>query len=290
MSPEYTWICSSLTIFLTAQYGDDVYDLLSSSFDDPSATIVYPYVYRILNSNARAAEQQQPSRGLLRDHAARSYSPSSSRPASPLENSSPAASMKHHRSPSHRTTASISSLNGNGFSPAIEEPDPEAQLLTIIGHISSETTGALHKEGITELHHFLKAYPHKKARVEKMLDSTGAAFRKYINRALASRAAEDQERNVAVADTLSSACATRIDVCRVFTLIALTELESNRVPTSPITTDFSPRSPRQATHSDQIDQNKLNRLHDIFHYRSSTISNGSSHGPTTPTSGAARIS
>lgn len=85
-----------------------------------------------------------------------------------------------------------------------EEPDPDAQLLTIIGHISSETTGALHKEGITELHHFLKAYPHKRPRVEKLLESTGAAFRKYINRALASRAAEDQERDVAVADTLSS--------------------------------------------------------------------------------------
>jgi cytoskeleton-associated protein 5 len=92
------------------------------------------------------------------------------------------------------------------FSPTVEEFDPDAQLLTIIGHISSETTGALHKEGITELHQFLKAYPHKKARVDKMLDSTGAAFRKYINRALASRAAEDQERNVAVADTLSSTC------------------------------------------------------------------------------------
>lgn len=37
-----------------------------------------------------------------------------------------------------------------------------------------------------------------------MLESTGAAFRKYINRALASRAAEDQERDIAVADTLSS--------------------------------------------------------------------------------------
>ena len=37
-----------------------------------------------------------------------------------------------------------------------------------------------------------------------MLDSTGPAFRKYITRALASRAAEDEERNVAVANTLSS--------------------------------------------------------------------------------------
>lgn len=86
----------------------------------------------------------------------------------------------------------------------MEEPDPDAQLLVIIGHISSETTGALHKEGITELHHFIKAYPHKRPRVEKLLESTGAAFRKYINRALASRAAEDQERNVAVTDSLPS--------------------------------------------------------------------------------------
>lgn len=105
---------------------------------------------------------------------------------------------------SHRTTPSSSSTPDNGqYSPTVEEPDPDAQLLIIIGHISSETTGALHKEGITELHHFLKQYPHKKSKVEKMLESTGPAFRKYINRALASRAAEDQERDVAVADTLS---------------------------------------------------------------------------------------
>lgn len=64
----------------------------------------------------------------------------------------------------------------------------------------------MHKEGITELHQFLKAYPQKKSKVDKMLESTGPAFRKYISRALASRAAEDEEREVAVADTLSSEC------------------------------------------------------------------------------------
>lgn len=188
-----------------------MYDLLSNSFDDPSATIVYPYVYRILNSSARAAEQEQEQQhqpirrnGLsLRDPAARSHSPTSSRPISPEESS--AASAHRRSSASHHRSPSTSSGNGNGFALTAEEPDPDAQLLTIIGHISSETTGALHKEGITELHQFLKAYPHKKPRVERMLESTGAAFRKYINRALASRAAEDQERNVAVADTLSSA-------------------------------------------------------------------------------------
>jgi len=263
---------------VVAHYGDEVYDFLSSSFDDPSATIVYPYVYRILNSSARATEQPQPVRrnGMLRDQASRSFSPSSSRPISPLETTSSAASVSHRRSsPSHHTSPSTSSANGNGmFSPTAEEFDPDAQLLTIIGHISSETTGALHKEGITELHQFLKAYPHKKPRVEKMLESTGAAFRKYINRALASRAAEDQERNVAVADTLS-------------------KLESNHapaVPLSPTTSDFSPRSPRQTIQSDQAGQDKLSRLHDLFQYRSSTISNSSSHGPTTPTTATKRLS
>lgn len=63
----------------------------------------------------------------------------------------------------------------------------------------------MHKEGITELHQFLKNYPHKRPRVEKLLETTGPAFRKYINRALASRAAEDLERSAVVASTLSSA-------------------------------------------------------------------------------------
>jgi len=43
----------------------------------------------------------------------------------------------------------------------------------------------MHKRGITELHHFLKAYPLKRQKVEELLESTGPAFRKYISRALA---------------------------------------------------------------------------------------------------------
>jgi cytoskeleton-associated protein 5 len=183
-----------------------VYDLLSASFDDPSATIVYPYVYRILNSNARAGADVPIRRNwATKEQSTRPASPTSSRPISPQETASSAASLNQgHSVPGHRTSPSAS-LNGHAQpSPVVDEPDPDAQLLTIIGHISSETTGALHKEGITELHQFIKAHPHKRPRVEKMLESTGPAFRKYINRALATRAAEDQERDVAVADTLSS--------------------------------------------------------------------------------------
>ncbi|KAG5221660.1 Microtubule-associated protein, microtubule dynamics during spindle [Salix suchowensis] len=247
---------TSLDIFtfsFIAYHGDGVYDLLSGAFDDPSATIVYPYVYRILNSsNSKAASGDPVTKLTMEPRHHPSQSPSSSRPLSPQETAS----------------------NGSA------EPDPDAQLLTIIGHISSETTGALHKEGITELHHFLKAYPHKRPRVEKMLESTGAAFRKYINRALASRAAEDQERDVAVADTLSSVFL--IFFCVVFHLSICLELESNQRP--PVTTPSSPpprngiMAKRTSQPEDSGTQEKLSRLHDIFQYRSSTLSNGSSQG------------
>ncbi|KAF5365755.1 hypothetical protein D9758_003307 [Tetrapyrgos nigripes] len=247
---------------VVAHYGDDVYELLSASFDDPSATIVYPYVYRILNSSTRTTSEHHRNED---EHASRPLSATSSRAISPHGTASSAASVSNRNSsPSRRN-----SPNG-AYSPPVEEPDPDAQLLTIIGHISSETTGALHKEGITELHQFLKAYPNKRPRVEKMLESTGAAFRKYINRALASRAAEDQERDAAVADTLS-------------------KLESHRSqdpPLSPVRSERvpSPRrtSPPQTADGNGTAQDKLSRLHDIFQYRSSTLSNGSSQGRTTP--------
>lgn len=207
-------------------YGDEVYDLLSASFDDPSATIVYPYVYRILNSSSRtAAEVPLRANGLGRERvpSTTTDSPALSRPISPQ------GTVSSRRSSSHGgRSQSVSSVNGNDHSPSLtaEEPDLDEQLTVIIRHISSETTGAMHKEGITELHHFLKAYPHKKPKVDKMLESTGPAFRKYITRALASRAAEDQERDVTIANTLSSMCYIFI-YSYAWTLTVCLELESN---------------------------------------------------------------
>lgn len=162
---------------------------------------MYPYVYRILNSTARtAADAPVRNNGM-----ARQSSPAVSRPISPQGTASSVTS-NHRRSSSPGRSPSVSSIGDNRGSPSApaQEPDLDEQLLVIIKHISSETTGAMHKEGITELHHFLKAHPHKKAKVDKMLESTGPAFRKYITRALASRAVEDEERNVTIANTLSS--------------------------------------------------------------------------------------
>ncbi|KAH7889726.1 hypothetical protein F5I97DRAFT_1924243 [Phlebopus sp. FC_14] len=240
---------------VVAHYGDEVYDLLSASFDDPSATIVYPYVYRILNSTTKPAESSARTYNSPPDPITRPYSAASSRPLSPTASSS---ANHRHSSQSHRTSPSVSSHNG--FSPPVEEPDPEEQLITIINHISSETTGAMHKEGITELHHFLKNYPHKRPRVEKLLETTGPAFRKYINRALASRAAEDLERTAAVASTLSK----------------LEANDQNPSSESPVLRDGNTsRSPLHAPEPPAED--RLHKLHDIFHYkRASVTSNGSS--------------
>jgi cytoskeleton-associated protein 5 len=201
-----------------AQYGDEVYEQLSTAFEDPSATIVYPYVYRILNSGNSNLRPTSEIPTRLRavtntvesarhvPEAVRYSAPTLNRPISTDAMSVASSSRFTVDSEPPRVLAAASpSRNGNLslFTLPDDDDDPDAQLIRIIGNISSETTGALHKEGITHLHKFLKSYPHKKARVEKMLDSTGPAFRKYIARALASRAAEDDERDVAVADTLS---------------------------------------------------------------------------------------
>ncbi|QRV72838.1 CLASP amino-terminal protein [Ceratobasidium sp. AG-Ba] len=264
---------------VVAHYADEVYELLSAAFDDPSATIIYPYVFRILNSAEKqlASESGRPrsgTNGSLRSasperpsqthpHALSSFPSTSTLASQAPVATSTSPSAQNHQSHAMGSSSRSPSLNGGqGFQgPPIEEPDPDARLDEILRHISSESTGAMHKEGIMELHHFLKAHPHKKSRVDALLDQTGPTFRKYITRALASRAAEDEERNSAVAETLNRLESVRRD------------------------RDSVPPSPRSATGSRRISagdfqqsDDALSRLHNIFNYQSRP-SNGS-HRPT----------
>lgn len=173
---------------------------------------MYPYVYRILNSNPTVRPVEEAPR--LRSATIASET-TTHQHSETIRHSAPIATVQISTGKRSARSSQYSVESDNhrslGGSPqraerptiSMDDDDPDAQLIKIISHISSETTGALHKEGITQLHKFLKAYPHKKPRVDKLLDSTGPAFRKYIARALASRAAEDDEREIAVADTLS---------------------------------------------------------------------------------------
>ncbi|KAI0709101.1 ARM repeat-containing protein [Earliella scabrosa] len=267
---------------VVAQYGDDVYDYLSSAFDDPSATIVYPYVYRILNSSTKTAAEVPIRHEPIREEPRQSVV--MSRPISPQTTvSSRSVTSDPHAPPS--SSSHTRSRSASSAAETVQEPDLDDQLNTIIDHISSESTGAMHKEGITELHHYLKAYPHKKPKVDKILESTGPAFRKYITRALASRAAEDEERNVAVAQTLSRLESNGHVRDRTSSISSMRDMNGHgTVPTSPVSVssraEASPRSPPRSSISDLPDaqQDRLSKLHNLFQYnRQSTASNGSSH-------------
>ncbi|KAH7107844.1 ARM repeat-containing protein [Auriculariales sp. MPI-PUGE-AT-0066] len=260
---------------IVAHFGsDDTYEILTQAFEDPSATIVYPYVFRILNSNSRTTATAGPSTAV---------SPRS-RTRSVVNGGDIQDSRRHSPSPP-RSAVSSSSVATRGRSPSParvrsstpppttipgpEEPDPDVLLLKIIDHISSETTGALHKEGITELYQFLKKYPNRKPKVDKLLEATGPAFRKYIARALASRAAEDPDREL---ENRSAAAAT--------TGPPNARPELTKVDTSPPSVPSSP-SPRRRIDSTAPAASKrmsvidptlpggerLSRLHDIFKYR-----------------------
>ncbi|RDX56874.1 ARM repeat-containing protein [Lentinus brumalis] len=272
---------------VVAHYADEVYDHLSSAFDDPSATIVYPYVYRILNSSSKTAAEVPLRHETIREEPRPrqlSVVSSMSRPISPQETVSSRSVTSDPRRPlsasSHGRSPSVSSA-----AETVQEPDLDDQLNVIIDHISSETTGAMHKEGITELHHYLKAYPHKKPKVDKILESTGPAFRKYITRALASRAAEDEERDVAVSQTLSKLESNGFGHERISSISSSSrETNGHAVPTSPMSAssraETSPRSPPRSSISDLPDAqlDRLSKLHNLFQYnRQSTLSNGSSH-------------
>jgi cytoskeleton-associated protein 5 len=70
-------------------------------------------------------------------------------------------------------------------------------------------------------------------------------------------------------------------------ILLVTELEFNArdsgLNTPNSLADVMPKSPTRGTILEGTDQQeKLSRLHDIFQYRSSTLSTGSSQGRTTP--------
>lgn len=256
-------------------YGDEVYDLLSLAFEDPSATIVYPYVYRCLNSSTNAPSRGNDDGGIHHNGRgpARRRSPSPTRSLSRATASSSNSLDNRSSSPSRRTSPQSIGNPDEGNGVYAQEPDSDAQLRLIINHISNEYGGAMHKEGITELYQFLKAHPGKRPKVDKILEATGPAFSKYINRALQTRKDEDQDRDAAVADTLSRL-----------------EYNAPTTPTTPSSPDPRPlsqlQSPRQSSPpppENAAQEQKLSRLHKMFQYnRGSVISNHSGHDRPPP--------
>lgn len=160
-----------------AEFREDVYDQLSTAFDDPSATIVYPYVYRILNARPREDTAGPESTN------GQQSPPSASRPQSNASSSRVAGGQRD----------SIASRPLSQRSATPPQADLDDQLNAIWMRVSEDSSG--HKDALDDLYTFMKAHPEMKLKIEAMIDGTGGVFVRYIKRALASRQAEDELRS-----------------------------------------------------------------------------------------------
>ncbi|CAG8611966.1 10009_t:CDS:2, partial [Acaulospora colombiana] len=226
------------------------------AFDDPSATIVYPYVYRILNARpkeeaaaAAAVSETAPASPIQ----ARSMTPQSTRSSTisrPRQDSTTSRASTQYNQPSGRSTPT---------SQATIDPDLDDQL-NAIWLRASAPDGAMHKDAINDLWNFIKAHPEMKPRVDAMIDGTGGVYMRYIRRALASRQAEDDLRSGTPRSSMARP--PSLDM-------------TGQVPSSPVRT---PGSPRRSIVGEDESAARMKHFHDMFNYngRSSIVSNGSS--------------
>lgn len=76
------------------------------------------------------------------------------------------------------------------------DDEANAELRAIFERISQKEQSRL---AIRQLYEFQKRHPHKQASIERSLQNTGPIFQRYIKRALANHAAEDEEASAAEA-------------------------------------------------------------------------------------------
>jgi cytoskeleton-associated protein 5 len=264
----------------SAEFREDVYDHLSQAFDDPSATIVYPYVYRILNARPKD-DGISPSASEIRPpspiHHVRPTTPQSTR-------SSTFSRPRQDSAASRASTSQLPHQPSGRSSPTSQhttdaDVDLDDQLNTIWMKASAAENGAMHKDAINDLWNFIKVHPEKKARVDAMIDGTGGVYMRYIRRALASRQAEDDLRSGTPRN--SSEYYNYFAVAKLFTITIVRsesiDLTHHHTPSSPVRT---PGSPRRSMAGDEETVAKMRHFHDMFNYngRTSLVSNGSSRG------------
>ena len=137
-----------------AVFDDKVYEKLDL-VSNPEDSIVYTYLYRLLNRGPPGGEG---SVGLGIKNV-----PSMSSGASKLGESQTSD----------------------------EDYEVNERLRKIFDKISESTTN---KEGIADLYVFQKEHPEKQPRIEKQLESLGDVFKSYITRVMHRHAQEDAER------------------------------------------------------------------------------------------------
>lgn len=137
-------------------YGEDVFshlDLIS----EPEKSHVYTYLVRLVNSQDN---------GSLEDV--------EDSPQKAAAAKSPVGSPSVHASPSGSR---------------LDDDPASVEIRDIFDRISKKDAS---RDAIRDLYEFQKRYPHKQGMIQRSLEQTGPIFQRYIKRALANHAAEDE--------------------------------------------------------------------------------------------------
>lgn len=196
-------------------YGEESLGMLDG-LPDPEQSHVYTYLLKIFDRGGQASSGSagaeevdfspiRPSSGRVqssggasdmagssRSQVSKRQAAASSQPNSPALNSTSSPFVTGTRS-----SASSYMDAGHANGGREEEGDPDAEVIAevkaIFERISSKSEA---RAAIRDLYHFQRKHPDKDAYVQSSLEKTGPIFQKFIKRALANHAAEDEDNSL----------------------------------------------------------------------------------------------
>ncbi|TIC25189.1 ARM repeat-containing protein [Wallemia mellicola] len=160
-----------------------------------------------------------------------------------------------------------------------EEYEVNERLRRIFDKISESTTN---KEGIADLYTFQKEHPEKQPRIEKQLSDLGEVFNSYIKRVLQRLAGEDAERASITSPALTQSGEYFISHDDKSDHLSIAQLDSAPVPQSPGVAVPRSRSSlsSQHEHRTSLDEKNLNRISTLFGSKPQSLYTPETEAPT----------
>jgi cytoskeleton-associated protein 5 len=164
---------------LVQRYGEEVLSHLDQ-LENPEDTYIYGHLVRMLNQTDGGGNEG------ANDDLGESEAASNGRSSASLGAANRTASTSHVNGSS--SSGSASALPSHA-SQDLADTGINAELKDIFERISQKEKS---RKAIKDLYEFQKRHPHKANSIERSLQSTGPIFQRYIKRALANHAAEDE--------------------------------------------------------------------------------------------------
>lgn len=193
-------------------YGEEALGMLDG-LQDPEQSHVYAYLLRIIDrgqgsgldvdedeistagggEGARSGGSEHTGSSL--SHVSRRSAASPPMSPSKLHIGAPQSPFVSARAQSSAvmSPSMVSSPSGDSISAGGAESGVNAELRAIFDRIASKSES---RAAIKDLYLFQRRYPHKEASIQRSLEKTGPIFQKFIKRALANHAAEDEDNSL----------------------------------------------------------------------------------------------